>query len=60
MHRAKEDVHEELQEEFLVVKSYTVVHPRTVVVHASDATATGRAVVATRRLQTNTLFAFLA
>lgn len=59
MHGAEEDVHEELQEEFLVKKSYTVVYPRAVVIHASDAAATGRAVVTTRRLQTSTLFAFL-
>jgi len=40
MHGAKEDVDEELYEEFLVVESHTVVNPWTVMVHSGNATLT--------------------
>lgn len=50
MHGANKDIDQELQEELLVVVSYTVVYPRAVMVHASDASSTDGAVMAERWL----------
>ena len=54
---AQEDVDEELQEELLVGIADAVVHPRAVMVHASDAVAASRAVMALRGLQRVALLA---
>jgi hypothetical protein len=51
VHASEEDVDEELQEELLVRVSNAIVHPRAVMVHASDAPAASRAVVALRSLK---------
>ena len=51
MHASQKDVDEELQEELLVGVANAIVHPRAVMVHASDAPATSRAVVALRSLK---------
>ena len=56
---AQEDVDEEEQEVLLVRVADAVVHPRAVVVHAGDASATGRAVMALRSLQRHAFLALL-
>ena len=57
MHRTQEHIDKELQEEFLVIIADTVVNPRAMVVHASYASFTNRAVVTEGRFNCVALLA---
>ena len=57
MHRAQEDIHQELKEEFLVIVADTIVDPWAVMVHSSNAAFADRAVMAQWRLDRVTLLA---
>jgi len=59
MEGSEENIDQELQKELLVVKTDTVVHPRTVVVHARHTSAADAAVVAHWRLHTVALLTLL-
>jgi hypothetical protein len=57
VHTAHEDVNQEKNKVLLIVVAYTIIDPRTVMVHPSDASLTRRAMVALRHLNSFTLLA---
>ena len=60
MEAPQKHIYQELQEELLVKVAYTVVNPRAVVIHSSNATLTNGAVMTQRCFDCRTLFTFLA